>query len=41
MTDLQRLEAQLLAAQLARNHALAAELAEQIDRLKEEEDDDE
>ena len=39
MTELQRLEAQLIAAQLARDHALAAELAEAIERLHDEEEE--
>ena len=35
---LKSLERRLIAAQLARDHALAAELAEAIERLREEEE---
>ena len=37
MTDLKTLERRLMAAQLARDHRLAAELTELIERLHEEE----
>ena len=37
MTELQRLERRLIAAQLARDHTLAAELAEEIERLRDKE----
>ena len=38
MTQLERLEASLMAAQAARDHTLAAELTELIERLHEEEE---
>ena len=37
MTELEHLEQRLMAAQLAKDHTLAAELAEEIERLREEE----